>query len=170
MAETISAEEARPLVASRELFPVDIRPRDELLDNPERVPGSLHIPADEIESRLDELPEDRRLLIVSVDESESAEVAESLEQKGRETVTLEGGASNWSGGERLTQPSPDAALPDPEEQPHETAEEQRQETAEDDASGEAEGEDVSDVDPRAEAEEGTDETDPGGADDRARSS
>lgn len=163
MAETISAEDARPLVASRELFPVDIRPRDELLDNPQRLPGSLHIPADEIESRLDELPEDRRLLIVSVDGSGSAEVAESLEQKGRETVTLEGGASNWRGGERLTQPSPDAALPDPEEQPVETAEE-------DAASGEAEGEGVSEADPREEAEESTDEGDPGGADDRARSS
>lgn len=163
MAETISAEEARPLVASRELFPVDIRPRDELIDNPERVPGSLHIPADEIESRLDELPEDRRLLIVSVDGSGSAEVAESLEQKGRETVTLEGGASNWGGGERLTQPSPDAALPDPEEQPHETAED-------DAASGEAEGEGVSEADPPAEAEQSTDEGDSGGAADRPRSS
>jgi rhodanese-related sulfurtransferase len=108
MAEKLKASDAREPVASNELFVLDVRGQDDWLADSERVPGSFHIPADELDSRIDELPEDQRILVVSEDGDQAAEVAERLEQQGREAVSLEGGIGGWVQERLLTQPSPDA--------------------------------------------------------------
>ena len=117
MAESIKPEEARVPIASNELFVLDVRDADSWAEGAERVPGSTHIPAEELDSRLDELPDDVRILVVSPDGERSAEVAERLEREGREAISLAGGVEAWKGDRLLTQPSPDAALPKGEDEP-----------------------------------------------------
>lgn len=111
MAETINPEKARELVASNELFVLDVRDEEEWLNTSDRIPASTNVPAPELEDRLDELPDDQRILVVSPDGSRSAEAAEALEQGGREAIVLEGGVEAWSKEGHLTQPSPDPAEP-----------------------------------------------------------
>jgi rhodanese-related sulfurtransferase len=111
MTETITPEDARQPVASNEVLVLDIRAEEEWLNQSTRIPGALHIPADELESRVGELPEDKRILVVSPDGEGCAEVAEKLDGEGREAVSLEGGVEAWKEEGLMTQPSPDADPP-----------------------------------------------------------
>ncbi len=123
MAETMDPKEAREPVASNDVFVLDVRDEEEWSDGAERVPGSAHIAADELESRIDELPDDRKILLVCPDGERSAEVAEELDAGDREIVVLEGGVKAWKKDKLLTQPSPDPAGPKGEdEEPHESPE------------------------------------------------
>jgi len=124
-------KDARVPVASRELFVLDVRSADEWNDNSERVPGSVHIPADEIDSRMDDLPDDQKILVVSPDSGLAAEVAEKIDGDGREVAVLEGGVEQWKKDSMLTQPSPDAAPPKGEDEPpHEEPDEDEDEDEE----------------------------------------
>jgi rhodanese-related sulfurtransferase len=100
MAETIEPEEAREPVAAGELVVVDVRSREMWLEESDRVPGAVHIPGDELDSRLDELPEDKKILLVTPDGEGYDEPAEKLSGEGREVVVLAGGDAAWRG-ERL---------------------------------------------------------------------
>jgi rhodanese-related sulfurtransferase len=121
-------KDARVPVASRELFVLDVRDAEEWNDNSERIPGSVHIAADEVDSRLDDLPDDRKILVVSPDGELAAEVAERIDGEGREAVSLEGGVEQWKKDSLMTQPSPDAAPPKGEnEPPHEEPEDDEEE-------------------------------------------
>lgn len=117
MPDAVEPKDARVEVASGEVFVVDVRDADEWNENTDRIPGSVNVPADEIESRLDELPADRQLLVVCGDGRRSAEVAERLSGEGREVKALEGGVSKWKSDRLLTQPSPDADPPKGEDEP-----------------------------------------------------
>lgn len=125
MTEQLSPEDARAPVASQELFVLDVRPAEQWDEEAERIPGTVHIAADELDSRLDELPEDRKILVVCPDGELSAEVAERIDGDGREAASLEGGVEQWKKDGLMTQPSPDAAPPkDEDEPPHEEPEEE----------------------------------------------
>ena len=117
MPETQKPKDARSAVASREVFVLDVRDADEWNDDSERIPGSVHIAADEIDSRLDDLPSDQKILVVCPDGERSAEVAERIDGDGREVVILEGGVAQWKKDHLMTQPSPDAAPPKGEDDP-----------------------------------------------------
>jgi len=117
MPETLKPKDARTSVASREVFVLDVRDADEWNDDSERIPGSVHIAADEIEDRLDDLPSDQKILVVCPDGERSAEVAEKLDGDDREAVSLEGGVEQWKKDSLMTQPSPDAAPPKGEDEP-----------------------------------------------------
>lgn len=111
MAETITPRDARQPIASNELFVIDVRDHEAWGADSERVPGATHIPAEELDSRLAELPDDTRILVVCPDGRLSADVAERLESEGKDAVSLEGGVEGWRSARLLTQPSPDAAPP-----------------------------------------------------------
>jgi rhodanese-related sulfurtransferase len=117
MAEQLKPKDARASVASQELFVLDVRDKEEWDSHAERIPGSVHIPPDELESRLDELPDDRKILVVCPDGERSAEIAEQIDGDGREAMSLEGGVSQWKKDSLMTQPSPDAAAPKGEDEP-----------------------------------------------------
>jgi rhodanese-related sulfurtransferase len=118
--EQLKPKDARVPVASREVFVLDVRAEEEWNENSERIPGSVHIAADDLDSRMDELPDDQKILVVSPDGELAAEVAEKIDGEGREVACLEGGVEQWRKESLLTQPSPDAAPPkDEDEPPHE---------------------------------------------------
>jgi rhodanese-related sulfurtransferase len=122
--EQLKPKDARAPVAKRELFVLDVRPEEEWDSNAERIPGSVHIAAEEVESRLDDLPEDQKILVVCPTGEASAKVAEQLDGDDREAVSLEGGVEQWKKDSLMTQPSPDAAPPKGEDEPpHEEPEE-----------------------------------------------
>lgn len=147
MPEQLKPEDARVPVASREVFVVDVRPTEDWNDNPERIPGSVHIAAEEIDSRLDEIPDDKKILVVCPDGELSAELAERLDGGDREAVSLEGGVEAWRKESMLTQPSPDAAPPkDEDDPPHEEpGDEEQDEGDEADDDDDDEADDLEDV-------------------------
>lgn len=160
MPETLKPKDARASVASQEFFVLDVRDADQWDDDSERIPGSVHIAADEIDDRLDDLPDDKKILVVCPDGERSAEVAEKLDgEDGREVVSLEGGVEQWKKDHLMTQPSPDAASPKGEDEPpvEEPGDDEDEEDGEDEAKAEAEeaGED----EPEASAEEPSPEED-----------
>ena len=123
MGETVKPKDARADVASNKYFVIDVRDTEEWHENAERVPGSVHVPPDEIESKLSDVPEDKKILLVAPDEERGNEVAEKLEGGDREVHVLEGGVEGWKSEKLLTQPSPDAAPPKPDDaEPHEEPE------------------------------------------------
>lgn len=107
MADAVSPEDARKLVASNEVFVIDVREEERWLDGSDRIPASTNVPASQLDERLDELPQDQRIMVVCPDGERSREVAERLQQSGRDAVALEGGVEAWTKSGHLTQPSPD---------------------------------------------------------------
>jgi rhodanese-related sulfurtransferase len=71
---------------------LDVRTDDEWSGG--RIPGSVHIPMDQLVARLDEV-EDQVVCICAVG-SRSARVAEYLNNNGREAVNLDGGIYAWA--------------------------------------------------------------------------
>jgi rhodanese-related sulfurtransferase len=57
--------------------------------------GSLHLPMSELPARFDELPPDRRLLIVCKVGGRSARVVQYLVQQGIDAFNLDGGLVEW---------------------------------------------------------------------------
>jgi rhodanese-related sulfurtransferase len=138
MAEQIKPKDARAAVASQELFVLDVRDDEDWNSNSERIPGSVHIAAEELDSRLDDLPDDRKILVVCPDGERSAEIAEKIDgDDGREAVSLDGGVEKWRSDSLMTQPSPDAAPPKGEDEPPVEEPEDDEEEGEDEATAEA---------------------------------
>jgi rhodanese-related sulfurtransferase len=139
MAERINPKDARASVASQELFVLDVRDKEDWDSNAERIPGSVHIAPDELDSRLDELPDDRKILVVCPDGERSAEVAEKIDGDGREAMSLDGGVEKWKSDGQMTQPSPDADPPKGEDEPpvEEPGDDEGDEDGEDEAVAEA---------------------------------
>jgi rhodanese-related sulfurtransferase len=156
MAEQLKPKDARASVASQELFVLDVRDAEEWDSNSERIPGSVHIAPDELDSRLDELPDDRKILVVCPDGERSAEIAEKIDgEDGREAMSLDGGVSQWKKDSLMTQPSPDAASPKGEDEPpvEEPDDDDDDEGGEDEATAEkAEPGDEDEADDPGEAE------------------
>jgi rhodanese-related sulfurtransferase len=71
---------------------LDVRSEDEWADG--RIPGSVHIPMDQLMQRLDEV--DDRVVCVCAVGARSARVAEYLNAQGREAVNLDGGLYAWA--------------------------------------------------------------------------
>jgi rhodanese-related sulfurtransferase len=139
MTETLEPKEAREPIAAGEFHVIDVRSQEEWESESDRVPGAVHIPADELGSRLDEVPEDKKILLVSPNGEGCEEAAQGLE--GRDVAVLEGGVEGWRGDRLMTQPSPDADPPKGEgEEPVETPEDDEDsDTSEGRSEGTSEG-------------------------------
>ena len=105
--ETVSAEDARELLASADerARALDIRSDEERSEG--HVPGALHADPDDLESTIDELPDDIRIVVVDADGSRSAEVAATLRERGHDAVSLEGGMEAWRSAKAPLQPGRD---------------------------------------------------------------
>ncbi len=158
-AETIEPKEAREPVAAGELYVVDVRTEEQWESDPERVPGAVHIPADQLDSRLDELPGDTKILLVTPDGEGCDEAAEKLGGEDREVAILVGGVAAWRNDRLMTQPSPDPDPPKSEgEEPEETPEDDEDEDGEDEDSDTSDdgdtSEDTSDDEQQGEEQQG----------------
>jgi rhodanese-related sulfurtransferase len=108
--ETLTAERARVLIAGGDANVLDIRSEEEwrTVGN---IPGAMHVPDDKLESRLDEVPKDERLVVVCRDGNRSADVAGQLRERDYEAASIEGGMEAWEDEGYPMQPSEDPDLP-----------------------------------------------------------
>ena len=88
----ISYEEYRKL-PTEEYVLVDVR--DEASAAYGRIPGSVHIPQEELEKRMSELPQGKKLILYCTRGLFSAECAQTLREKGFLAQSLEGGYTGW---------------------------------------------------------------------------
>jgi rhodanese-related sulfurtransferase len=73
---------------------LDVRTDEEWASG--RIPGSQHVPMDQVVTRLAEI-EDRRLVVCAVG-GRSARVTQYLRAQGREALNVEGGVHGWAAG------------------------------------------------------------------------
>lgn len=94
-AAEVKPAELAQLIAARRALPVDIR--DASSYGRTRIPGAIHVPADQLESKASELaPRDGRLRVLygrSTDDAKAA--AEKLREAGIDVGFLEGGFLHW---------------------------------------------------------------------------
>lgn len=75
-------------------FVLDVRQHDEWTEK--RVPGVTLIPMDEIDRRLDEIPQDQRVWVICAVGGRSGKVAEVLRNAGFDAVNVAGGTNKWA--------------------------------------------------------------------------
>ena len=85
--------EARELMAQGALL-VDVREAWEWAAG--RAPGAHHVPLDRLAARMDELPRDRRVVVVCRSGNRSAHATTMLRGAGVDAVNLDGGLHAWS--------------------------------------------------------------------------
>jgi len=88
---TIDAAEVNSLVAQGWRL-LDVRTDEEWAAG--RIPGSLHIPMDQLVARLDEVGD--QVLCVCAVGGRSARVTQYLTSQGREALNVEGGVHGWA--------------------------------------------------------------------------
>jgi rhodanese-related sulfurtransferase len=106
--DTIKVDEARKAIAAEGAQVIDIRDKEAWLDG--HVPGSLHAAAEQLEIRIEELSEDKPVIVVGDDDDQSAEVAGSLRGQGFEARVMKGGMKAWKDENFTLQPSEDPDL------------------------------------------------------------
>jgi rhodanese-related sulfurtransferase len=75
-------------------FLLDVREDDEWAAG--HAPGAVHVPMMQIPARLDDIPEDRDVVVVCRVGGRSAQVVAFLQQNGRDrTINLDGGMQSW---------------------------------------------------------------------------
>ena len=110
--ETLSAEDAREVIASGEAKALDIRDDEEWEET--RIPGAVHHTEEEVMERLKEFPEDTAIVVVCADGDRSAKVAAKLREEGRQAASIEGGMSAWQGERLPEQPRADEEYEGPD--------------------------------------------------------
>lgn len=91
-----TVHEVHQLMADDAALVVDVREDHEL--QAQHVPGMVHIPMSELQSRLDELPEDRDLVIFCRSGNRSGQVADFLTSMGDwdDVANCIGGILAWA--------------------------------------------------------------------------
>ncbi|HZV34687.1 MAG TPA: DedA family protein/thiosulfate sulfurtransferase GlpE, partial [Verrucomicrobiae bacterium] len=98
MSRITVAELRQKKAAGEDLFILDLRTRQELEQDPAVIDGAIHIEVAELDTRLDEIPRDRDVILYCScpNEITSARVALSLHRKGITRVRpLLGGIDEW---------------------------------------------------------------------------
>jgi rhodanese-related sulfurtransferase len=90
---TIEAADVSGLVSEGWTL-LDVRTDEEWASG--RIPGSLHVPMDQVVARLDEIGD--RVLCVCAVGGRSARVTQYLRGQGREALNVEGGVHGWAAG------------------------------------------------------------------------
>ncbi len=95
MLKSISATELeRCLESGRPPFLLDVRDPEELNDG--KIEGSVNIPMDEVERRLNELPSDRDIVVICHLGARSAYITKRLAALGYDrAANLSGGMEAW---------------------------------------------------------------------------
>ena len=94
----VTPEEVRARLAGGEdLYLLDVREPDEVAEW--AYPIGVNIPLSELGERLDELPQDRVIVVACAAGNRSATVAAALSARGWTAENLAGGASAWAASE-----------------------------------------------------------------------
>lgn len=92
----VSVDEALRLWQSKEAVIIDVRTPGEYRDG--HIPGVVNIPLDELERRLNEVPKDKKVVLICRTGSRSAQGTRLLRSKGFTNVfNSTGGMSTWKG-------------------------------------------------------------------------
>ena len=111
--ETLSAEDARELIASSGGARVlDIRDDEEWEES--RIAGAAHLAEEVAMERLDEFPEDTAIVVVCADGKRSAKLAAKLREEGKEAASIDGGMKAWIDEPLPTQPRADKEFEGPD--------------------------------------------------------
>jgi rhodanese-related sulfurtransferase len=86
--------EVRPADVAEDAFLLDVREPDEWEAG--HAPSAVHVPMGDVVTRLDEIPDDREVVVVCRAGTRSAQVAAYLQRLGRQTVNLDGGMQAWA--------------------------------------------------------------------------
>lgn len=93
---TMTTEEALSLWQAKKAIILDVRTLKEYEEG--HIPDVLHIPLDQLEGRLDEIPQDQKVLVICRSGRRSAQATSLLRSKGFEqAVNIEGGMLAWRG-------------------------------------------------------------------------
>jgi rhodanese-related sulfurtransferase len=103
------AKAARVRIGGGDAIVIDVRPDDEWQDS--RIPGARRAPEDDVDSAIEDIPDDKQVIVVCADGSRSAEIAKRLSEAGRDATAIEGGMRAWDKARLLTQPSEDPETP-----------------------------------------------------------
>lgn len=79
---------------SENAYVLDVRRDDEYAEK--HVPGVVHIPMDQLNARIDEIPRDQQIWVICAVGGRSLKVAEALEQAGYAAVSVAGGTNQWA--------------------------------------------------------------------------
>ncbi len=97
MYKKISPEEAKQIMDSRPCTVLDVRTEDEFVLG--HIENSICIPVDDLDSRLDELPDKEALILVCCRSGKSSKLAaEYLDSVGYDNVYDFGGLLSWNYG------------------------------------------------------------------------
>lgn len=90
----VNASQAKEMIDSGEFFLLDVRTQEEYDEG--HINGSILIPVEVIGSRLDELPEDMKILVYCRTGIRSAQASQVLVDNGFEQVyNMKGGINEW---------------------------------------------------------------------------
>ncbi|MBP2667763.1 MAG: sulfurtransferase [Firmicutes bacterium] len=92
----VSVEEAQRLWQNKEAIIIDVRTPGEYRDG--HIPGVVNIPLDELEKRMNEVPKDKKVVLICRTGNRSAQGTQLLRSKGLQNVfNSTGGMSTWKG-------------------------------------------------------------------------
>ena len=92
----VSVEEAQRLWLNKEAIIIDVRTPGEYRDG--HIPGVVNIPLDELEKRMNEVPKDKKVVLICRTGNRSAQGTQLLRSKGLQNVfNSTGGMSTWKG-------------------------------------------------------------------------
>lgn len=92
--KNISTNEAKQLYQQPGYILLDVRTPAEISER--SIAGSLNIPLQEIEQRLSEIPQDKKLLVICRSGNRSRQAIQILSKHGyKELYNVDGGISSW---------------------------------------------------------------------------
>ena len=104
--DSVEPDEARELVAGGRVRVIDVRSADDFAA--ERIAGSVHMDAEELDAEVGADGAGREaILVVCADGERSAELAESLRGDGADATYVEGGFEAWAEDGNPTAPGSD---------------------------------------------------------------
>jgi rhodanese-related sulfurtransferase len=90
----VSVQQGKEMIDSGEVFILDVRTQEEYDDG--HIMGSTLIPVDELDSRLKELPRDKKILVYCRTGQRSLTASEKLENSGfTQLYNMKGGITDW---------------------------------------------------------------------------
>lgn len=93
---TISVQEAKVMIDSGDVFILDVRTQEEY--DAGHIRGSTLIPVQVIETRLNEIPKDRKILVYCRSGRRSSDASNILVNNGfKEIYNMNGGINDWIG-------------------------------------------------------------------------
>lgn len=90
----VSVQKGREMIDTGEVFLLDVRTQEEY--NEGHIPGSTLIPVQELETRLNELPQNKKILVYCRSGNRSATASEILIRNGfTQIFNMKGGITEW---------------------------------------------------------------------------